>query len=217
MILIPVKNLAGAKQRLASIRDQPSRTQLAQSMLLDVADAVAAWKERPQTALVTSDPFAIEVARQFKFEVIADSANRSETDAIEMATIACVSGGADFTLVIPADVPLVQWADLQQVFEASSGPGTVLVPSAEGRGTNAVLRRPADLFQLRFGNDSFKPHLAAARATGHSCIVLSMPRIALDVDNPSDLRDLIQAPGNTRAQRLAREWEISEHRIAASE
>ena len=44
--------------------------------------------------------------------------------------------------------------------------GSVLVPAADGRGTNAAFRRPANLFPLRFGNDSFKPHLAAAQATG---------------------------------------------------
>ena len=32
--------------------------------------------------------------------------------------------------------------------------------------------------------------------------------IAIDVDNPADLRQLITEPGETRAQRLAREWKI---------
>jgi len=40
MILIPVKNLAQAKQRLADVLDQPARTELAQVMLFDVLDAV---------------------------------------------------------------------------------------------------------------------------------------------------------------------------------
>ncbi len=37
MILVPVKSLANAKQRLASIADQSARTELAQAMLFDVA------------------------------------------------------------------------------------------------------------------------------------------------------------------------------------
>ena len=32
MILVPIKNTSSAKQRLASVLDQPSRTQLAQAM-----------------------------------------------------------------------------------------------------------------------------------------------------------------------------------------
>ena len=217
MILIPVKNLANAKQRLAAILDQSSRTELAHAMLLDVAQAVAGCERRPATALVTSDPFALDVARQFDFEVISDQINRSETDAIEMATSVCISRGVDFTVVIPGDIPLLSSIELQLVMDSAPLEGSVLVPSAEGRGTNAALRRPANLFPLRFGNDSFIPHLAAANATNKRCVVLSLPGIALDIDNPSDLRDLVAAPGDTRAQRLARQWDLSEFPLAANE
>ena len=41
MILIPVKNLASAKQRLASLLEQSVRTELAQAMLLDVLNFTA--------------------------------------------------------------------------------------------------------------------------------------------------------------------------------
>jgi 2-phospho-L-lactate guanylyltransferase len=90
----------------------------------------------------------------------------------------------------------------------------VLVPAADGRGTNAAFRRPANLFPLRFGNDSFKPHHAAAQATNKTCIILHLPGIAVDVDNPADLQDLISRPGETRAQRLAREWALTDRLLA---
>jgi 2-phospho-L-lactate guanylyltransferase (CobY/MobA/RfbA family) len=67
-----------------------------------------------------------------------------------------------------------------------------------------VLRRPASLFELRFGNDSFMPHLSAAIATDTSCVVLSLPGIALDVDTADDLHALAAASGEKRSQRLAR-------------
>ena len=62
MILIPVKNLSSAKQRLASVLDQPSRTALAQAMLHDVLTTLHTWKERPPVAVVTSEPYAVELA-----------------------------------------------------------------------------------------------------------------------------------------------------------
>jgi 2-phospho-L-lactate guanylyltransferase len=61
---------------------------------------------------------------------------------------------------------------------------------------------------LRFGNDSFKPHLVAAQATGKPCIVLQLPGIALDVDNPSELQQLLAHPGETRTQKLIRRWPL---------
>jgi 2-phospho-L-lactate guanylyltransferase len=186
-------------------------------MLHDVAEALGNWSNRPEVALVTSDPFALDLARDFDFQVIRDDKNLSETDAIEKATTVCTSRGIERTLVIPGDIPLVTSGELQQVLDAAPAQGSVLVPAADGRGTNAALRSPAALFPLRFGNDSFKPHLAAAHASGKQCVVLRLPGIALDVDNPADLRDLIAAPGESRAQRLARRWSLLDYPLAANE
>jgi 2-phospho-L-lactate guanylyltransferase len=127
-----------------------------------------------------------------------------------MATHLCVSRGIDSTLVIPADTPLIQASEVDALLTQAPEVGSVLVPAADGRGTNAIFRRPANLFPLRFGNDSFKPHLAAARATGKHCVVLEFPGIALDVDNPADLRRLMQQPGETRAQSLVRQWALDD-------
>jgi 2-phospho-L-lactate/phosphoenolpyruvate guanylyltransferase len=217
MILVPVKSLANAKQRLASVLDQSTRTKLAQAMLFDVLETLGTWANRPEVGIVTSDAFAIELARRFEFQVIPDNANRSETDAIEMATKVCESSNVDSTLVIPGDIPLINSSELEQILQVAPAEGSVLVPAADGRGTNAAWRRPAGLFPLRFGNDSFKPHLAAARATEKPCIVLSLPGIALDIDNPSDLRQLSEASGETRSQRLARQWDLTDLSLAANE
>jgi len=203
VILLPVKNLANAKQRLAPVLEQQGRTELAQAMLADVAEAVAAYTG-DEVSLATSDPFAIELARQHGFEIIRDESNLSETDAIAMATRVCESRGVKSTLVIPGDIPLIEASDIRAIYDSSPDIGSVLVPSSDKRGTNAVLRRPAGLFPLRFGNDSFMPHLAAAIGTDKSCVVLSLPGIALDVDTPEDLRELAEAFGEKRSQVLAR-------------
>ena len=206
MILVPIKNTSSAKQRLAAVLDQPSRTRLAQAMLHDVLSTLHDWRNRPGVGVVTSDRYATHLAREYKFEVIPDPENPGETGAIEMATRVCIERGADSTLVIPADIPLIQSWELEEIVKHAPTEGTVLVPAGDGRGTNAVFRRPANLFPLRFGNDSFKPHHAAAQATGKPCIVLNLPGIAVDVDNPEDLQQLVSLPGQTRAQRLAREY-----------
>jgi 2-phospho-L-lactate/phosphoenolpyruvate guanylyltransferase len=205
MILIPVKNLGNAKQRLSMLLDASARTQLAQAMLSDVLKAVAEF-DQDDVSLVTSDPFALDLAGQHRFEIIRDDANVSESDAIEMATEMCGSRGVECTLVIPADIPLIAADDVRAIYEHAPANGSVLVPSSDKRGSNAVLRRPSALFPLRFGNDSFMPHLASAIATNTSCVVLSLPRVGLDIDTPEDLQELAQAPGEKQSQMLAREF-----------
>src|SRR5207302_1319096 len=83
-----------------------------------------------------------------------DPENPGETGAIEMATQVCVDRGEDNTLVIPADIPLIQPWELEEIYKQAPTEGTVLVPAGDGRGTNAAFRRPANLFPLRFTDDS---------------------------------------------------------------
>jgi 2-phospho-L-lactate guanylyltransferase len=202
MILVPVKDLTNAKQRLAPVLEQSSRTELARAMLRDVLEAVSGY----DVSVVTSDRFALELGSSLGFDVIRDESNVSETHAIEMATRVCESRGIQSTLVIPADIPLIAPAEIRAIYESSPARGSVLVPARDKRGTNAVLRRPAGLFPLRFGNDSFLPHLAAAIATHQSCLVLSLEGIALDIDTSDDLSRLACAAGEKHSQILARQF-----------
>lgn len=187
-------------------------------MLEDVLAASMEWQvsrkaSQPEVALVTSDPFAVKLAGRHGLEVIPDPGNPGETVAIEMATRLCIERGIEWTLVIPADIPLIQAWELDEIFKHAPEQGSVLVPAGDGRGTNAAFRRPADLFPLRFGNDSFRPHHASARSTRKPCAILNLPGIAVDIDNPSDLQSLISSSGETRAQRLAREFELGLERM----
>ncbi len=66
-------------------------------------------------------------------------------------------------------------------------------------GSNAILMSPPDAVPLRFGDDSFRPHLAAARAAGIEPTIVHLPGIALDIDNPADLAHFSQVGSRTRA------------------
>ncbi len=251
MILIPVKNQGNAKQRLSALLTPGERLLLAQAMLEDVLDAVhqcvgksvdvetrhaASPLETMQApldprhvSLVTSDVHARALAERFGFGVIADAENGGETAAIEMATRVCVERGVEWTLVIPGDTPLITAAELRRVLAARPARGAVLCTDHKGRGSNAVLRAPADLFPLRFGDDSFAPHLRSAEAAGLPVVRFGpddLPGIALDIDRPEDVAKLLStvAPEDpsrpvsrqTRAERLLRSWRVDERLLAFS-
>ncbi|MGZ4831394.1 MAG: 2-phospho-L-lactate guanylyltransferase [Terriglobales bacterium] len=213
MILVPVKEMSTAKQRLASVLTQEQRTALARTMLKDICAALAEVKPRPVIALVSKDSFAAGLARHYGFDIIVDNDNLGESEAIAMATVEAQRRGAGFTMVLPGDIPLLRASEVEAVLAKMPEQGSVLVPAADGRGTNAVLRRPAALFPLRFGNDSFWPHHAAALATGKPCVVLDnadLPGIALDIDRPADLAQLLGFSMRTRTQKLLCEWKLPE-------
>src|SRR5208283_5268214 len=98
MILVPVKNLSTAKQRLSAVLSPEERFTLARAMCEDVLETLANWPQRPAVAVVTGDPFARELAARFDFDVITDDDNSGETSAIAMATAVCRERGAGNTL-----------------------------------------------------------------------------------------------------------------------
>jgi len=208
-LLIPVKNLTNAKQRLAGALDQARRSQLAEAMLRDVMNAAAGVSNRLEAFLVTGDSQAQAMAAEFNFGVIEDTRNESETDAIDMATSWCERHGYDTSVVVPGDIPLITGDELKQVLDAAPVEGAVFVPAYDRRGSNCILRRPASLIPLHFGNDSFLPHCEAMKKTGKPLVVLEMAGIGLDIDNPQELELLVHREGNTHAQRLLRSWNIA--------
>ena len=216
-LLIPVKSMEDAKQRLAGALDQAHRTQLAEAMLRDVLTAASGVADLLDVFLVTGDASARALAREFDFRIIEDRRNESETSAIEMATAWCEEREYDTTIVIPGDIPLVTSPELYSVLDAAPAEGALIVPAYDRRGSNCVLRRPANVIPLRFGNDSFLPHCEAMRQTGKALVILELSGIGLDVDQPPELDLLLQRPGDTHAQRLLRAWGYAGPNIAAWE
>jgi|SRR5271169_1758622 len=207
-LLIPVKSLSSAKQRLSEALDQAHRSQFAQAMLRDVMTAVSGVTERLDIFLVAGDPQAKAMAAEFNFGVIEDTRNESETAAIAMATEWCVRHRYDTSVVMPGDIPLITSTELHRVLDAAPEEGAVFVPAYDRRGSNCILRRPASIIPLRFGNDSFLPHCGAMRQAGKPLVILELPGIGLDIDNPHELELLVQRAGDTHAQRLLRSWGI---------
>jgi 2-phospho-L-lactate guanylyltransferase len=78
-------------------------------------------------------------------------------------------------------------------------PSFTIVPSHDERGSNAIACSPLDAVPLRFGEDSFYPHLRAAETCGIRPNVVHLPGIALDIDNPEDVVSFMQTESPTRA------------------
>lgn len=216
MILIPIKNFENSKQRLSALLNPEQRRLLAQTMLQDMLQALSKLPAGSLVALVTGDPEAQSLGQSYGFEIIEESNNHSETDAISLATEHCIARGIQSTLVIPGDVPLITADEVSTILASAPKQGTVLVPAADGRGTNAILRSPPNLFPARFGNDSFKPHLEQAQKAGKEVVVLNLPNLALDVDDREDLIAVLAAGNSTRTQQLLRSWDnVMQWQLAA--
>ena len=201
--VVPVKNLGNAKQRLAGVLDQPARTALFRAMLEDVLEALSGAVSLAGIVLVTRDAEAITLAERYHAECLIEPENRGHTAAVEFAAKALAGRGAGALLQVPGDIPSVTPGEIEAVIAAhATAPAVTIAPSRDHRGSNAVLCSPPDVFPFRFGDDSFHPHLAAARAIGIEPAVVERAGIGLDIDTPGDLEVFLASPSSTRAYRL---------------
>jgi 2-phospho-L-lactate guanylyltransferase len=185
---VPVKEFAGAKQRLASLLTPEQRQALAAAMLEDVLAALAA---APLAGIMvnTVDPIAGELARHYGARVVTEAARDGHTGAA-MAMARILGGeGREGMLTLPGDIPRVTPAEIATLVDARRpAPSITIVPAHDERGSNALLCSPPTVMQLRFGDDSFLPHLASARALGIEPTIVRLPGIGLDIDQPQDLQ-----------------------------
>jgi 2-phospho-L-lactate guanylyltransferase len=199
--VVPVKELHRAKQRLASALAPELREALMLAMLEDVLSALAETPGLAGIAVVTVDPAATRLARDFGARILEAGARDGHTGAVTAAARALAREGMCGMLTLPGDIPLVTPGEIAQFLAAHRpAPAFTIVPSRDERGSNAVLCSPPEAVPLRFGEDSFFPHLAAAKACGINPTVLRLPGIALDLDTPEDLATFRCLPSSNRAR-----------------
>ena len=98
-------------------------------------------------------------------------------------------------LTVPGDIPRITADEVSQLIVAHRpGPSFTIAPAHDELGSNAILLSPPDSVKLRFGEDSYFPHLAAAREAGIEPTVVKLPGIGMDIDHPADLRMFLNMP-----------------------
>jgi 2-phospho-L-lactate/phosphoenolpyruvate guanylyltransferase len=197
--VLPAKDLVDAKQRLAGALSPAERRLLFRTMYEDVLTALSQATALGGIVVVTRDPEAAAVARAYGARLIEESENQGQTAAIERAAVALKTSGARGMLTIPGDTPLITAAEIGTVLDAHDAAlGMTIVPAHDRRGSNCIAVSPPGLIPFSFGNDSFQPHLAAARKLGIEPRIIDLPGVGLDIDTPDDLRMLIERGGTTR-------------------
>jgi 2-phospho-L-lactate guanylyltransferase len=209
--VVPIKDTKDAKRRLAGVLGAPRRRELALAMFEDVLATLSRVRELAGIVVITADPVATAIARRYGARVSRQGAHDGHSGAVAAAARRLASQGM---LTVPGDIPLVDADDIRKlvaVHRDASCRGArafIIAPARDERGSNAVLCSPATAVPLRFGADSFWPHLAAARHCGIEPTVLHLPRIALDIDTPDDLALFLATPSHTRARALIETWRL---------
>jgi 2-phospho-L-lactate guanylyltransferase len=202
--VVPVKEFDGAKQRLSSCLSPEERRVLATVMLEDVLNAVSAVRELAGLLVVTVDPDAAALAGRYGARIVSEGAREGHTGAVAAAQrLLCREGEAGM-MTMPGDIPLITSAEIAQTLAAHRpAPAFTIVPAHDDLGSNAVICSPPDAVPLRFGEDSFTPHLDAARAREIDPLIVRQPGAGMDIDHPADLAAFLRMSPRTPTRTLA--------------
>ncbi len=187
--VVPAKLGKHSKERLAPELPAPVRERLSRAMLVDVLAATRKAAGIARTLVVSGDPAARALSRDAGAEFLPESGAGGLNASVEQALGHCVAAGAHGVVIAMGDLPLLRPEDIDEALAALPGTGAVLVPSADGTGTNLVAARPVDVLRPCFGPGSLARHLAQ-ETRSFSLVVRRCAGAALDVDTPDDLAQL---------------------------
>ena len=216
--LIPAKNLARAKSRLAHDMSPEARHAFALRTLEHVIDialsvpavdrclVISAAQEALDTAArrgataVQELPFGPKIA-ELPGTSLASSAGDADTAedalnrALEQSRDLAIAGGATAVLVLAADLPLIDADALSALVDTlGADTGVVLAPDRHGTGTNALLMRPPQAVPFAFGPNSLERHMRLARERRIDARLCNAEGLALDVDTIEDVRAFLDSP-----------------------
>lgn len=201
---VPVKAFTGAKQRTSSVLQPEQREVLAAAMLEDVLAALAGSKLLAGILVNTVDPVAGALARRYGARVVTEGALDGHTGAVNGMARVLTAEGRGAMLTVPGDIPRVTAEEIDAVVaSAQPAPSFTIVPAHDELGSNAVLLAPPFSVPLRFGDDSYFPHLVAARKVGIEPTIVRLPGIGLDIDHPVDLRKFVATKPRMPTRTLA--------------
>ncbi|MBI5253822.1 MAG: 2-phospho-L-lactate guanylyltransferase [Euryarchaeota archaeon] len=182
-VLLPVK-LSGAKTRLSNIFSGEDRAELAFCMLEDVLDSLKGLE------VVVISPDDLRKKLDYDFHFIHEKKKRGLNSAVEQANSYAIDSGADATLFVPADTPLIKKSHVKEILRLGKKHKLIISPSRRG-GTGILFRRPPDIIRGRFTNTSFEDHRKEAALQGVKMHVYDSFSLSLDIDAPEDVQEFL--------------------------
>lgn len=186
--LVPAKNMASAKSRLASAVGSSARAKLSLDMLDTLLHQLRAVPGIAAAAVLSPDPRALDLARHLGATALEERQG-SLIRALYLGRAWALGAEADALLVVLSDLPLARAEDLAELLREAQHAPVVIAPSKDG-GTNALLLRPPDAIPFRFGRASARRHQFEAQKLGLEVAFVRRDSLAFDVDTPEDLATL---------------------------
>lgn len=187
-VLVPIKPLGLAKQRLGVRLSAAARADLACEVLATVLCAAAGAAQVEAAFVVTSDPRAAQLAAAHGAQVV-DDPGRGLNEALDAAAETRRRAGARALAVLQGDLAWLTAAALDAFLVQVATPSAAAVaPDQHRLGTSALAwREPLAPVRFAFGDDSFAAHERLFDAVAPRLARLAPDPAFRDLDDLHDL------------------------------
>jgi 2-phospho-L-lactate guanylyltransferase len=189
---VAFRGLADPKRRLSHLLTLEERRGLSKAMLTDVLGALHGTSAIGRLVVVSRDQSVLDFGARLGADPLEERGRPGYRSAAERVASAAASAGARALLLCAADMPLATAEDFDDLLAELERAPIVLASSLDEQGTNAMLVQPPGAMRYRFGRNSLAAHLREASRSGLLASVLKRPKLGLDVDQPDDLRLLLE-------------------------
>jgi len=186
-VIVLIKDLDLAKQRLGVVLDPQARRELARR---NAERAIRAATAGDQRLVVAGSQEVVVIAEHLGAEALLEPRQEGQNAAAKRGIEHALKSGARAVVLLSSDLPLVTpeaVRDLLDVGDRVDPPAAVAVPALGRGGTNALYLNPPDAIDLHFGADSLAAFRHEAEASGVNFEVHQSEAMALDLDEPADL------------------------------
>lgn len=197
--LVPIKDFADAKTRLATTLTQDERQALAVAMARDVLAALVNSNVVERVIIVSDIPDVVGMLNVTRTEVFETGQARGLNRDLAAAADWAYEQGATHIIVTHADLPFLTSSSIeelildQEVNGADSSQTIRAAASRDGSGTNILLTPLPVPLPFLFGPNSLNNFRAAARAAKIHMKVINNTCLATDIDELEDYRLLTTA------------------------
>ncbi|MBI4306985.1 MAG: 2-phospho-L-lactate guanylyltransferase [Chloroflexi bacterium] len=184
-LFVPMKSLASAKSRLAGALPDDRRRLLATAMFVHVVNTVRNHPDREAT-VIAGDGAVARLCERLEVKWMKDDSGELNV-CLKQAFAKARGGPWAIAAFVPADLPLLTFADVDALLKPASEGRPSIAPDRSGKGTNGIAIPAAVDFVPMMGPDSAQRHRNGFESSGGQVEIVRSRGLALDIDTPADL------------------------------
>jgi 2-phospho-L-lactate guanylyltransferase len=201
--LIPVKQFELSKTRLELTRNQ--KNVLTELMLKSTIINLKKCKSISTIVTISADEKVEKISNYYDVKFIFSN-EKGVNYAIEIGDKYCKENLVNTNIVVPIDLIFLDPNEIELLLSMSRKfyKCSIIVPSMRMDGTNLLIRRPFNLYETSYDNNSYYNHISSSQRTDARTIVVKSVNLAEDLDTIEDYERIVANPINKLSRLISR-------------